>query len=54
MIIAGIAVFEDRIVGSSGGRCDGFEYASTVGVMAGISALLGGVFCVLELVGCSI
>jgi len=55
MIIIGIAVYEGTTNGNtSGGNGDGSEYASTVGVMSGICALLGGVFCILELVGVSV
>lgn len=48
-IIIGIGVFEGAISGTIKG--DGSEYASTVAVMAGVCALLGSVFCLLELVG---
>lgn len=55
MIIIGIAVYEgttnDTRSGSDG---DESELASTVGVMSGICALLGGVFCILELVGVAV
>lgn len=55
MIIIGIAVFEGttNIYPSSGSYTDGTEFASTIGVMAGICALLGGIFSMLELCGCS-
>jgi len=50
-IIIGIAVFEGTTNVYMGGfTADGSEYASTVGVMAGICSLLGGVFSILELV----
>jgi len=52
MIIIGIAVYEGTTnTNTSSSNGDGSEYASTVGVMSGICALLGGVFCILELVG---
>lgn len=52
MIIIGIAVFEaETNAKNPGSNGDGSEYASTVGVMSGICALLGGVFSILEIVG---
>lgn len=57
-IIAGIGVFEG-IKNNYDTRAgayqygDGSEFASTIGVMAGVSAILGGMFCIFELLACS-